>query len=934
MKQLKALGKLLFYLLIGSNLNILHGQELSSDSATLLLLHFNNSTDGANSEMPIEATNLSYQTGMIGSAIEISNNSTLNFDTTQNIDTRKGSIEFWLKPEAWGTVLDMGIAGGLSVQIGDWTRMIFNIYGLHGNPEVGVINYRGDDQWALGQWSHFVFTWGEGTLRFYINGQLREASTYNFELPLIDLGFFSIGSKFDGFEHFEGLIDELRISNRVRSAQEVFNSYFMGLNLTLTTFGARSLDTIKMYETWNVYLQKPGFWKVPELYLTNGIDTVNVSNAAVSWSVSDTSIIKITSEGMTAVKVGSATLMASFNAQSVSIPVTVKKAIKAPTYESTIDPFLTKPANCAHDTIPVLIIAYIPTLDSINLDLDEIQFYSPIAAQTVALEKAHILNINRQTKFTLEEGSKFRGYSDPNALPYLGYKIVDYITVYESVPRGVPVPGSTDSYFTDFNQIVKRFNGQHYVEDLGVKEIWILGVHSDKVVVVESNMSSPTTGDISNSYRHSDDLPIYNKTYIVYNYNITRTHREAVHNHGHQLEAMCTYVAQNQDGNTDLFWKEFVGWNSGKFPSLRVGDTHHPPNTLADYDYINSSFVLSDIMDWKPAGGLGTLVNKDTWGDIPYNWPALQVPNNPTDAPDEESNWYLFWMQSFPGYGNKIPYGDRYMTNWWRFVSDWDNNNSIGLHQANLEPDPNCVLPKTYVNLKAILGGAYFANGDTMTTALRSSGILPTKCPYDTTVVLNTLPATMVDWVRIELTDTLTGDITYASQCACVLRNGAVQNINGDSTIELSGFTDDFISLRIKHRNHLSTRSRSIANTPGETIPFDFRNGTNLYVDPTIIGSTYHNVGLPELLTGSRYALWPGDANGDGQIKYQGSGNDRGLILTAVGGTNITNTVIGYLPADFNLNGQVKYQGSANDRGIVLSSIGGLVITKVTKAHD
>ena len=48
-------------------------------------------------------------------------------------------------------------------------------------------------------------------------------------------------------------------------------------------------------------------------------------------------------------------------------------------------------------------------------------------------------------------------------------------------------------------------------------------------------MSSPLTGDISNSNRDNTDLPIYNSTYTVYGQNFRRSHAEAVHNHGHQL---------------------------------------------------------------------------------------------------------------------------------------------------------------------------------------------------------------------------------------------------------------------------------------------------------------------------------------------------------------------------------------------------------------
>ena len=75
--------------------------------------------------------------------------------------------------------------------------------------------------------------------------------------------------------------------------------------------------------------------------------------------------------------------------------------------------------------------------------------------------------------------------------------------------------------------------------------------------------------------------------------------------------------------------------------------------------------------------------------------------------------------------------------------------------------------------------------------------------------------------------------------------------------------------------------------------------------------------------------LWAGDATGNGQIKYAGSGNDRDAILTRIGGTVPTNVTNGYYPEDVNLNGQVKYAGAQNDRDPILVNIGGTVPTAV-----
>lgn len=56
------------------------------------------------------------------------------------------------------------------------------------------------------------------------------------------------------------------------------------------------------------------------------------------------------------------------------------------------------------------------------------------------------------------------------------------------------------------------------------------------------------------------------------------------------------------------------------------------------------------------------------------------------------------------------------------------------------------------------------------------------------------------------------------------------------------------------------------------------------------------------------------DDPSDHTVMYTGSNNDRDVILTAIGGTVLTNNVTGYRNEDVNLDGVVKYSGNDNDR--------------------
>jgi hypothetical protein len=365
--------------------------------------------------------------------------------------------------------------------------------------------------------------------------------------------------------------------------------------------------------------------------------------------------------------------------------------------EDPLDASLSTPAPGAVVTIPVIILKYFPTRDGVQLDTAQATDYWAPGVITLVDLARNVDAYNHWGKWMLEEGSRFRGYKDPAAVPYLGYKVLKSWTILGQVPVSgtYGTPSGVGGYpvrYPDFFQIANDFNFKHYVEDLGVKEIWIwfgqsampgwpsydaaLNLPPYFIEFIESNMASPVTGDISNSYRQPD-MPVYASTYVVYCHNLRRTQAEMVHNHGHQLESILKEGSTRQDGNFNLFVSKFSGWgfNYSVLPIGRAGDTHHPPNTSTDYDYQNATLVSSDIEDWRPDGtGAHSQVNANTWGTLPYSWPAQPFP-----VPQKvESHWYIYWMQNMPGYQNTIPYLSTTMTNWWEFTADWDGTIKAG----------------------------------------------------------------------------------------------------------------------------------------------------------------------------------------------------------------------------------------------------------------
>jgi hypothetical protein len=647
-------------------------QEHTPDQHTLLLLHFNGKLSGAQGETPTQAQGVAFEPGIFGAGAYFSPGNQVYFPSAGNINSTQGTLEFWIKPRWNGNdgqdyvVLRYGSGGGMLFfkdGANNW-RSIFNRYGF-GNPEIDVaFNV---NAWQANQWHHAAFTWSSNVLKLYVDGQLLRQSQVTVPLNLVNASTFQLGADFNG-AYLNAVIDELRLSAIERSAQEIQTSFLAGVSISALMIQPAS---IALLETWRT---------TPTLTASTNFGTMTIPPSAAQWSSSNSAVASVDASGrITAIAAGQVIITASFRGLQATASVIVNAPVLPPLVEQ-IDPYLATPAPNHLFEMPVVILRYFPTRDGVNVDPIVSDWHSTLASLRAKIDRDAI-----QTKFMLEEGSRFHGYKDSAARPSLGYRVIHIVTVFEEMPPGFPT-GTPGVFFPDYDQIITRFGAENFVENLGVKEFWVWGYHHGNIVPVESNMSSPTTGDISNSYRFNDDLPVFDRTYTLYNYNFTRGPNENVHNHGHQLEAILSYVNQRQDGNTDLFWKKFVGQDAnGNFITGRCGWTHMPPNTTNHYDYYNNTLVTSDIEDWTPdRSGVTKLVNAQTWGNLAYAWP-----NNDSPGGQTEAQWYIYWMQNMPGRGNGIRHGQNFMTNWWEFTGDWDASIKAGL--GLYQPTPTSV---------------------------------------------------------------------------------------------------------------------------------------------------------------------------------------------------------------------------------------------------
>jgi hypothetical protein len=220
-------------------------------------------------------------------------------------------------------------------------------------------------------------------------------------------------------------------------------------------------------------------------------------------------------------------------------------------------------------------------------------------------------------------------------------------------------------------------------------------------------------------------------------------------------------------------------------------------------------------------------------------------------------------------------------------------------------------------NIKVFLQGPL--SSGIMTTGLNSSGLIPNSHPYSgspwsysgTESVTSVPNSDIVDWVLVELR-TGTASSTKVATKACFLKkDGTIVGTDGSSAPQFTGQSSGNYYVVIKHRNHLAIMTATAISLSSNSSQYDFTTGQS-----QAYGTN------PMKQVGSVYAMYAGDANGNGQIKYNGSGNDRAIILGQVNANSLSVAVTNrYHGADFNLNGQIKYNGSGNDRAILLGNV-------------
>lgn len=233
--------------------------------------------------------------------------------------------------------------------------------------------------------------------------------------------------------------------------------------------------------------------------------------------------------------------------------------------------------------------------------------------------------------------------------------------------------------------------------------------------------------------------------------------------------------------------------------------------------------------------------------------------------------------------------------------------------------------------IKIFLQGAYDVESGLMYDSLRRKGYIPLIEPYskmgerpNTFYARNTIDGlekieqevlsdkgenSIVDWVFLELRNKDNPAKIETTRAALLQRNGKVVDVDGVSPVNFRNSPDSFY-LSIRHRNHLGIMSKNKL-TPA-SIGIDFTNP-----ETAVFGNLamYNN---QEVML-----LWGGNADSNEFLAFSGGGTtlpdtDYVFFDVLTDPANIhfryNHITKGYYSGDTNMDGEVRYQGIGNDK--------------------
>ncbi len=190
----------------------------------------------------------------------------------------------------------------------------------------------------------------------------------------------------------------------------------------------------------------------------------------------------------------------------------------------------------------------------------------------------------------------------------------------------------------------------------------------------------------------------------------------------------------------------------------------------------------------------------------------------------------------------------------------------------------------------------------------------------DPAILARTGPDAIVDWVFIELHDANDPDKVVATRSALLQRDGDIVEVDGISALSFKVPNGDYF-VAVRHRNHLGAMTAQPINlTDNSDAQVDF---TNPSIELFKLSDPYKRSEFPMKKVGDYNCLWGGNSNANGTVIFQGPKLDQDKLFYDIythpenkgedGFPNHNFIIKDYCLGDNNMDGELKYQGPGND---------------------
>jgi hypothetical protein len=196
----------------------------------------------------------------------------------------------------------------------------------------------------------------------------------------------------------------------------------------------------------------------------------------------------------------------------------------------------------------------------------------------------------------------------------------------------------------DYQAIIDDFDLLARVESGQIDEVWLFAF--PYAGFYESLMVGPGAFWCNAPpMPRSDDI---SRRFVIMGFNYERDVGPMLESFGHRVESHLQQVWRPWGGDDNL-WERFILYDKKAPGRANVGWMHYAPNSLADYDWGNKSYVPSNCDDWlsfPDFQGAVRQVNCTEWGNgdmrAHHKWWFRHLPNAAGHTGGISNNWWWY----------------------------------------------------------------------------------------------------------------------------------------------------------------------------------------------------------------------------------------------------------------------------------------------------